>query len=423
MNENTLRELSIQAVKEACEKYWIDKDASCFKKRLYNENAPVVGLDCADEDGFYIIDSAEYKGSVQTDKACIVTAELTVHDTEKIFRFSEGVSIMVGCMLENDEIHFLAVHMAVNKKRVNSMDVVKGPSFYYKKLMGSLCDLLIEARLGENTVLFDEDAYYNLFHERRKFVSIDQLFWYMCENYVVEQDWEKMDLFRESDMEKRLKNEDLVIETCFRIKRDADEVVWIKMMVVFILDVTSSSVGTIFFMMKDCTQEMTEKMKNLEFARMDFLTQIWNRRYTEELIEKRIAENKKGIFILYDIDKFKKINDSYGHLTGDDMLVKISESVKEHLRDGDVFGRLGGDEFVLWLSGSGNEEADKVRVWEIVESTKFRHSEKGIEMDIHCSVGVVFFDGEATCFDDLYAKADAAMYQAKGAGRNTIVIA
>ena len=113
MNENTLRELSIQAVKEACEKYWIDKDASCFKKRLYNENAPVVGLDCADEDGFYIIDSAEYKGSVQTDKACIVTAELTVHDTEKIFRFSEGVSIMVGCMLENDEIHFLAVHMAV----------------------------------------------------------------------------------------------------------------------------------------------------------------------------------------------------------------------------------------------------------------------------------------------------------------------
>ena len=423
MNENTLRELSIQTVKEACEKYWIDKNASYFQKHLYNEEVPVIGLDCADEDGFYVIDSAEYKGSVQTDKTCMVTAELTVHDTEKIFRFSEGVSIMVGCILENDEIYFMAVHMVVNKKSINSMDVVKSPSFYYKKLMGSLCDLLIEARLEESVVLFDEDEYYNLFHERRKFVSVDQMFWYICENYVLEQDWEKMDLFREMDMEKRLMNEDLVVETCFRIKRNPDEIVWIKMIVVFVLDVAGDSAERIFFMLKDCTREMTEKMKNLEFARTDFLTQIWNRRYTEELIEKRIAENKKGIFILYDIDKFKKINDSYGHLTGDDMLVKISESVKEHLREGDVFGRLGGDEFVLWLSGSGNEEADKVRVWEIVESTKFRHSEKGIEMDIHCSVGVVFFDGEATCFDDLYAKADAAMYQAKGAGRNTIVIA
>ena len=60
MNENTLREMAIQAVKEACEKYWIDKNVSFFKSRLYNKDVPIVGLDCADDDGFYVIDSAEY---------------------------------------------------------------------------------------------------------------------------------------------------------------------------------------------------------------------------------------------------------------------------------------------------------------------------------------------------------------------------
>ena len=164
-------------------------------------------------------------------------------------------------------------------------------------------------------------------------------------------------------------------------------------------------------------------MKNLEFARMDYLTKIWNRRYTEELIQKRIRENKKGTFILFDIDRFKMVNDSYGHLTGDDLLIKISESVGQHLGEADVFGRLGGDEFVLWLAGSGDKETDKMRIWEIFESTKFRYSENEVDMDIHCSAGVVFLDDDITCFEEMYSKADKAMYQAKGAGRNTIVIA
>ena len=68
-------------------------------------------------------------------------------------------------------------------------------------------------------------------------------------------------------------------------------------------------------------------------------------------------------------------------------------------------------------------EADKIRIWEIFESTKFRYMEKGVEMDIHCSAGVVFCDEDVSDFEELYARADKAMYQAKGAGRNTIVIA
>lgn len=423
MNVNTFYDLSIQTVKNACERYWLDKDVSYFLNHLCREDVPVIGLDLGDEDGFYKIEEASYKGVIQQDNVCIVTASLVIYDTEKVFVFRENADVMVVCVQEEGEVRFSAVHMSSAKKKILSVDKTKSPSFYYKKLMKNLCDLLIETKAEGDSFVFNEDEYYALFHEKRRFTNMDQWFWHLCENFVYEPDLEKLDLFRENDVEKRLLNEDLVIDTTFRIKRDEDELVWVRMIVVFILDITGESIGDVFIMLDDCTQEMAEKMKNLEFARTDYLTKIWNRRYTEELVEKRIRDNKKGIFILFDIDKFKTVNDSYGHLTGDDLLIKISESVGKHLGPEDVFGRLGGDEFVLWLSGSDDKEADKMRIWEIFESTKFRYSEKEVSMDIHCSAGVVFFDDEATGFEELYDKADKAMYQAKGAGRNTIVIA
>ena len=423
MNVNTFYDSSIQTVKNACERYWLDKDVSAFLGRMYREDSPLLGMECGDEDGFYKIEKSNYKGYIQSDNSCIVTSEMTVYDTEKVFKIPEEVEVMVVCVQEGTDIKFAAVHMAIKKKQMMSLENVKSPSFYYKKLMRSLCDVLIETKAEGDSFVFNEDEYYALFHERRKFINMDQWFWHLCENFVVEQDLEKLDLFRDSDVEKRLVNEDLVIETTFRIRREPNEIVWVKMLIAFVLDITGQSIGDVFIMLTDCSQEINEKMKNLEFARTDFLTKIWNRRYTEELIGKQIRENGKGIFILFDIDKFKTVNDSYGHITGDDLLKKISENVADKLGNNDVFGRLGGDEFVLWLSGSDDKEADKNRVWEIFESTKFRYREKDVEMDIHCSAGVVFLDDNTMSFEELYDRADKAMYQAKGAGRNTIVIA
>ena len=423
MNENSFYDLSIQTVKNACERYWLDKDVSYFMNHLYSEDTPAIGLDMGDEDGFYKIDKATYEGSVQQDNVCVVTAKLVLYDTEKIFMLRENVDVLVVCVKKENEIRFSAVHMAASSQKVIMPNSVKSPSFYYRKLMKNMCDLLIETKAYGDGFQFDEDAYYKIFMEKRQFTNMDQWFWHLCEKFVVEQDLEKLDLFRETDIQRRIENEDLVINTNFRIKRNDGSIVWVRMIIVFVLDVTGESLGDMFLMITDCTQEMNEKMNNLEFARKDYLTGIWNRRYTEELIEERIADNKEGIFILFDIDKFKQINDSYGHMTGDALLLKVSENVEKHLGKTDVFGRLGGDEFVLWLAGSGDKDADKMRIWEVFESTKFHYTENNLDVNVHCSAGVVFFDDKASCFEELYKKADKAMYQAKGAGRNTIVIA
>ena len=220
-----------------------------------------------------------------------MTAKLVVYDTEKIFMLRQNVDVLAVCVLEREEIRFSAVHMALAKKEILCLDKVKSPSFYYKQLMKNMCDLLIEVKVEKNQFIYDEEEYYKIFHERRKFVNVDQWFWHLCEKYVVEQDCERLDVFRETDLEKRLVNQDFVINTMFRIKRDEGEIVWLKMLVAFVLDVTGESFGDAFFMISDCTKEMEEKMKNLEFARTDYLTRIWNRRYTEELVETRIKEN------------------------------------------------------------------------------------------------------------------------------------
>lgn len=419
---NEFCDLSVQMVKKACEKYWLEKDTTLFLENLLCDEVPVVGLDSADEDGVYKIETQEYKSYLQQDNMCIVMAKIVVYDTNKVFTFEEEVSVMTNCIKKGDAICFSGIHMSIKKKKVLSMDERKSPSFYYKKLMGNMCDLLLETKADEDYFVFDEEKYFALFGDRPKFQNMDQWFWHICENCVLKQDLEKLDLFRDNDLAKRLENDDLIIDTTFRIQRMACDIVWVHMLIVFVLDITGQSIGDVFVMLTDCTKEMNEKMNNLEFARTDYLTQIWNRRYTEELIEDRIDKFKEGIFVLFDVDKFKTVNDSYGHITGDDLLVKISANVKEKLKEDDVFGRLGGDEFVVYLKRSGDEDADKKRVLDVFGATKFHYQERDVEMDIHCSAGVVFFDNRGMTFDKLYERADKAMYQAKNAGRDTIVI-
>ena len=121
------------------------------------------------------------------------------------------------------------------------------------------------------------------------------------------------------------------------------------------------------------------------------------------------------------MDNFKTVNDLYGHLTGDDLLKKIAESISKNLSEEEVVGRLGGDEFVMYLSG-GDTKEDMEHVSDVLNTIRFSYSENGISMDIHCSAGVTFVKDKNVKFDTLYKEADKALYEAKRAGRNTFRI-
>ncbi|MGO9378914.1 MAG: diguanylate cyclase [Dissulfurispiraceae bacterium] len=172
-----------------------------------------------------------------------------------------------------------------------------------------------------------------------------------------------------------------------------------------------------------------EKMKELEKLLVkDYLTGVYNRkflmeRFVEELAwATRYQEPLSLIFL--DIDHFKKINDTYGHSCGDEVLKQLAKTLSSALRVHDIVARYGGEEFVILLSNTGWDDsltvAEKIRV--TIEESDFFCDENPIKMPITVSIGVTSTEGELDLLpDSLIVKADQALYEAKAAGRNRVV--
>ena len=158
---------------------------------------------------------------------------------------------------------------------------------------------------------------------------------------------------------------------------------------------------------------------------MDALTQTHNRRYFNEALEReynRSLRYRRALsLILFDIDHFKKINDTYGHVAGDSVLRQLALVVKPRLRGQDCLARVGGEEFAVLLPEVDNPgarvAADKVRA--IVEAARFLVDNK--EFGCTVSVGLITFDARVTSPQMLYEMADKNLYAAKNGGRNRVV--
>ena len=149
-------------------------------------------------------------------------------------------------------------------------------------------------------------------------------------------------------------------------------------------------------------------------AETDQLTGITNRGSGEKKIKKIMRLGKGGMFVLFDVDKFKSINDTFGHETGDLVLIAIADKMKHSFREKDIIMRLGGDEFAAFVPGicnRGEGEPVVTRFIEAIENINIPEIE-GRKIDI--SVGVAFYQTDDTYgFDELYKRADGCSYESK----------
>ncbi len=161
----------------------------------------------------------------------------------------------------------------------------------------------------------------------------------------------------------------------------------------------------------------------------DPLTGLFNRRYLEESLEREIAKSKRhktplGLIML-DADHFKVFNDTYGHLAGDVVLTNLSEVLVTYSRREDIACRYGGEEFVLVLPGTSvdvtKHRAEELR--NIVESRKTVKYENEDLPNVTISLGVAVLPEHGTNRQTLLAVVDEALYSAKNAGRNKVVVA
>jgi diguanylate cyclase (GGDEF)-like protein len=164
-----------------------------------------------------------------------------------------------------------------------------------------------------------------------------------------------------------------------------------------------------------------------EQAISDSLTGLYNRRYLNEFLPRELARSGRNAMpvavMLIDLDHFKRINDSFGHEAGDIVLAAVGNLLKGKVRGSDIACRYGGEEFALILPETGAEpaarRAESIRV--AIAALELRHAGELLEK-LTAAFGIALFPDHARDTDDLLRVADVALYSAKGAGRNRVVI-
>ena len=186
--------------------------------------------------------------------------------------------------------------------------------------------------------------------------------------------------------------------------------------------------------LRESNDKLAQAMREVEAAMLiiqeqaihDELTGLYNRRYLLAAIDTKVrrAARSSDVFciLLLDVDHFKRINDTFGHLAGDQALTLLSKTISSKLRTIDCFGRYGGEEFILLMPQTNLNGAllAAERMREVIATSKFELVQSDTSLSV--SIGVAeFFDGESV--EQIISRADLALYAAKDGGRNRVVAA
>jgi len=170
-------------------------------------------------------------------------------------------------------------------------------------------------------------------------------------------------------------------------------------------------------------RELFEEVSRHEVG-MDVLTKLLNRRFLPTIFKREIAHaNRTGTplsVLIIDVDKFKEINDTWGHNTGDEILRKVSQAFYDNVRSSDYVFRYGGDEFIIVLTEASENETLRTaeRIRSRVEKTKLKAA-NGEDIALSLSIGAAMFNGHPD-YERLIQIADEALYIAKRRGRNRV---
>lgn len=200
-------------------------------------------------------------------------------------------------------------------------------------------------------------------------------------------------------------------------------VIFITVVVYTIIDINQKEIyeENLIIMNKSLEKKVQERTKELQDQVIrDSLTKVLNHKASYNYLEKEINDCRKALnsisIIMLDLDYFKEINDTYGHQTGDEVLVEVSHVITNSIRKTDIVGRYGGEEFIIILPKSDIKQSIVIaeRIKTSISQLKFNHE----ELKVTASMGVCSWTGENAV--ELVNKTDNLLYRAKLNGRNRI---
>lgn len=197
-------------------------------------------------------------------------------------------------------------------------------------------------------------------------------------------------------------------------KREGSSVLWRELVVhLFQEEYTEDMYALIY--QKNIHTEKELALENERAARYDSLTNVLNRSTFEKQMNAYVQAMKPGevcAFLLFDIDDFKRVNDTRGHLEGDHMLKELTEVLEESFRSTDLIGRLGGDEFMVFVRNIKSEKILRKKL-----DKMYQRMQKG-ENELSCSCGICMIQKDNFQYMDCLKRADEALYESKRSGKN-----
>ena len=193
----------------------------------------------------------------------------------------------------------------------------------------------------------------------------------------------------------------------------------------FVPDVLLSRIGRVLEL-EDLRRSLAERLEQKTrevFAiknqsRQDALTGLWNRVYTEEIVNEMLEGGTKGALLMMDMDNFKSVNDNYGHIAGDKVLTMFADILRKFSSEKDILCRIGGDEFVVFARDVTSKTALGEYASNIIVNFGRKIEEFGFDTNTSISIGIAQMPEDGTEFTSLYSSADKALYYVKQNGKN-----
>ncbi|MFZ2538877.1 MAG: PAS domain-containing protein [Oscillospiraceae bacterium] len=359
-----------------------------------------------------IITSAFCNGQTQ------ITAQYRRKDADNLYVWVESTMNIICDDITNDIKTRLYVKV-INDQKDKEIKSLEEKRFYKAMLSNSV--IVYEVNVTKDLIIRGNEYWNKLFdivptnHYTEMINTVIEKVVHPDDKYMV-----KETITRENTLHGYAKGESRI---CFEYRRlDEDgEYIWMSCDAHLFLDPICNDIKA-FVYLQDINEKKIKQLDILYKAEHDGLTGFYNKTTVEKLVNHYLLseEGKTGkhAFFIFDIDHFKCINDTFGHVFGDVILSRITQKMRDLFRDVDILGRIGGDEFIVLMKNIPSNKSALSKANEICSVVRETYTKNGNEYYISVSIGIAIFGTDGNTYCELYSCSDAALYQAKDRGKN-----
>lgn len=284
-------------------------------------------------------------------------------------------------------------------------------------IMDQTTDILFEWDIQADTMIFSGNW-------EKKFgcppvtQHVSRLFWQAP--YILPED---QPLF--TKLLSRIRGGEHYAEEEIRILNGKQNAVWCRIRITGLTDKTGRAVRAVGAIL-DIDAEKKKAQSLMERAQRDMLTKLYNKGSSQEYIQAVLANNvpgKMAALMIIDLDNFKHMNDTMGHLFGDALLSEVAHSIQKQFRSEDIVGRVGGDEFLVFLGQIPNAALAEQKAVQVMKAIGEMAVQELTEVELSCSIGIAIYPECGHTYHELFQRADQALYRAKNQGKGRYCIA